>query len=210
MNLRNKISRVLVAGGMRLAWHIAGLKVETNGLENIPEDRAVLFVANHAGMFDIVASYPLMKRPTGYVAKKEVKKIPGLSWWMYFINCVFLNRKDPRKGLKAILKSSEFIKNGVSMFLFPEGTRSKDGKLHEFKDGGFKIATKIVAPIIPVGILGSSAMFEDQFPKVKPGTVTLNFGQPIYTEGLSRSELKTIPEKARQEVAKLIGQDYTV
>lgn len=207
MNARNKISLAIVKWGFKVTWHIAGLKLTVNGYENIPQDQSVLFIGNHTGMFDIVTTYPLMKKPTGYVAKDSIKKVPGLSWWMYFVNCIFLNREDPREGLKSILKASDYIKNGISIFLFPEGTRSKDGKLHEFKDGGFKIATKVGAPIIPVGIKGSSAMFEDQFPKVKPGHITINFGKPIYTSEFSRTELKSVPNLVRQEVAKLSGQE---
>lgn len=207
MDLRNRSSLFFVNCGFKIANFIAGVKLTVKGLENIPKDQAVLFIGNHCSMFDIIITYPLMKRPTGYVAKKEVKKVPGLSWWMYFVNCIFLDRKDPREGLKSILKASDYIKNGVSIFLFPEGTRSKDGKLHEFKDGGFKIATKVGAPIIPVGIIGSAKLFENQFPKIRPSHVTVIFGEPIYTEGLSRSELKEVPANVHQQVAKLIGQE---
>lgn len=208
MDLRNRSSLFFVNCGFKIACSIAGVRLTVKGYENIPENQAVLFVGNHISLFDIIVTYPLMKKPTGFIAKKELKKIPFLSWWMYFVNCIFLDRKDPREGLKAILQASDYIKNGVSIFLFPEGTRSKDGKLHEFKDGGFKIATKVGAPIIPVGITGTSKLFENQFPKIRPAHVTVTFGTPIYTEGLSRSELKEVPALAHQQVADLLGQ-YT-
>lgn len=206
MDLRNRSSLFFVNCGLKTACFIAGVKLTVKGYENIPEDKAVLFIGNHCSMFDIIVTYPLMKRPTGYVAKKEVKKVPFLSWWMYFVNCIFLDRKDPREGLKAILKASEYIQKGISIFLFPEGTRSKDGKLHEFKDGGFKIATKVGAPIIPVGITGTAKLFENQFPKIRPAHVTVTFGKPIYTDCLSRSELKEVPAIVHQQVAELSGQ----
>ena len=110
MDLRNRTSIAIVKWALRVTWRICGVHVEAKGLENVPDDRAVLFVANHRSNFDTVATYPLMKRPTGYIAKKEMKKIPFLSWWMYFANCIFLDRDNPREGLKSILKASEYVK----------------------------------------------------------------------------------------------------
>ena len=131
MDVRNKSSLRFVQWGLRCVSFISGVKIEVKGLENIPEDQAVLFIGNHISLFDIIITYPLMKNYTGYIAKKEIKKVPFLSWWMYFVNCIFLDRSNPRQGLTSILKATDYIKNGISIFLFPEGTRSKDGKLHE-------------------------------------------------------------------------------
>lgn len=206
-NFRDKSSLAYVRFGFRCACAISGVKVNVKGYENIPKDEAVLFVANHASLFDIAVTYPLMERPTGYIAKKELRKIPVLSWLMYFVNCIFLDRKDPREGLKSVLKAADHIKSGVSIFLFPEGTRSKDGKLHEFKDGGMKIATKSQAPIVPVGIIGTADAFEKQFPKIRPTKVTVAFGQPIYTKDMSRSEQKNISNMVHNEVEALLQQN---
>ena len=203
MDLRNKSSLAFVKFGLRGLCFISGCKINVNGFENIPEDQAVLFVSNHQSLFDIITTYPLMKRPTGYVAKKEIRKFPCLSWWMYFVNCIFLDREDPRKGLKSIIHASDMVKSGVSMFIFPEGTRSKDGRIHEFKEGSLKIATKSKSPVIPVGISGTYDIFERQFPKIKPANVTISFGKPIYTSELSRDELKGLTDIVRKEVSRL-------
>lgn len=206
MDARNKSSLAIVKWGLKVIGFISGVKLEVNGLDNIPDDQAVLFVGNHISFFDIIVTYPLMKRPTGYIAKKEIKKVPFLSWWMYFVNCIFLDRKDPRQGLKSVLEASEKIKNGTSIFLFPEGTRSKDGKLAEFKDGGFKIATKAKAPIIPIGIQGTSDILENHFPIIKSGKVIVNFGKPVYTSEMSKAEQKTLPNLVREQVKELSNQ----
>ena len=205
MDMRNRTSLAIVQFGFKCVWLISGVKLTVEGYDNIPDDQAVLFVGNHNSFYDIVITYPLMKRPTGYVAKKEIQKIPFLSWWMYFVNCIFLDRKDPREGLKSVLQAADLIKSGVSVFLFPEGTRSKDGKLHEFKDGGMKIATKSQAPVIPVGITGTPDLFERQFPRIKPAKVKVVFGEPIYTKDMSRAEQKTLAHTVHEEVAKLIA-----
>ena len=88
MNARNKSSLAFVNFGLRIVQLISGVKLEVHGYENIPKDQAVLFVGNHTSFYDIIVTYPLMKRPTGYIAKKEIKKVPFLSWWMYFVNCI--------------------------------------------------------------------------------------------------------------------------
>lgn len=206
MNFRNRSSLAFVNWGLKCVCFLSGVKLQVNGYENIPKDRAVLFVGNHTSYYDIIVTYPLMQRPTGYIAKKEIKKIPFLSWWMYFVNCIFLDRNDPRKGLKSVLNAADMIENGISIFLFPEGTRSKNGKLGEFKDGGFKIATKSKCPIIPVGIQGTADIFENHFPFIKSSKVTVTFGEPIETETLERSDLKLLPEKVKEQVKTLSNQ----
>lgn len=206
MDARNKSSLAIVKWGLKVIGFISGVKLEVNGLDNIPDGQAVLFVGNHISFFDIIVTYPLMKRPTGYIAKKEIKKVPFLSWWMYFVNCIFLDRKDPRQGLKSVLEASEKIKNGTSIFLFPEGTRSKDGKLAEFKDGGFKIATKSKAPIVPVGIQGTSDILENHFPIIKSGKVIVNFGKPVFTSEMSRAQQKSLPDLIKEQVKELSNQ----
>lgn len=147
-----------------------------------------------------------MISPTGYIAKKELEKVPFLSWIMRFVNCIFLDRKDPRNGLKAVLSAADMIKSGISVFLFPEGTRSKTGKMGEFKDGGFKIATKSKAPVVPVGITGTNDILENHFPFIKSGKVIVSFGKPIYTTDMDRAEQKLLPGKAYEQVKNLSNQ----
>ncbi len=186
---------------------IVGVKVTVNGLENIPEDEAVLFIGNHTSYFDIITTYPIMKRPTGFVAKKEIKKIPILPWVMHFVRCLFLDRENPRAGLQTILKAAEYIQDGISIVIFPEGTRSKDGTLGEFKEGSFKIATKAKCPVVPMGIIGTPDVFEKHTPWMKPAKVTINFGKPVSTAEMSRPEMKALPSMIREEVARLSGQE---
>lgn len=206
MDFRNKTSLAFVNWGLKCVWFLSGIKLEVNGEENIPNEQASLFIGNHTSYFDIIVTYPLMKRPTGFISKKEIKKIPCLSWWMYFVNCIFLDRNDPRQGLQSVLKAADMIKKGISIFLFPEGTRSKDGRLGEFKDGGFKIATKAKCPIVPVGIQGTADLFENHVPFIKSSKVIVTFGEPIYTDKMERTEAKKLPETVKKQVKTLSNQ----
>lgn len=185
----------IVQFGFKVVILISGVKLTVIGEENVPDDTAVLYIGNHRSYFDIVLTYARCKRLTGYVAKKEMLKIPLLSTWMKFLHCQFLDRSDIREGLKTILAAIEKIKEGVSIMIFPEGTRSKNEselELLPFHEGSFKIATKSGCPIVPVCINNSSSLFEDQFPRIRPAHVIIEYGKPIYPKELSREDQKFI------------------
>jgi 1-acyl-sn-glycerol-3-phosphate acyltransferase len=173
-------------------------KTQIIGLENIPTDRAVLFIGNHRSMLDVVICGSVIPVPVGFISKIELEKIPLLHMQMKDINCLFLDRSDDRKALKTILKAIELVKGGQSMFIFPEGTRSKEeGKFLPFHAGSFKIATKAKAPIVPVTIVGTGDILEDHFPRIKAAPVVVEFGKPIETAEMGRDEQKELPDRVR-------------
>ena len=104
---------------------ICGVKLTVIGKENIPKDQAVLYVCNHRSYFDIILGYSIMPGLTGYISKDDLEKVPLLNIWMRRLYCLFLNRTDMKQGLKTILKAIEYIKQGVSICIFPEGTRNR-------------------------------------------------------------------------------------
>ena len=175
------------------AIDICGIQTTVIGAENIP-DEPVLYVGNHRSIFDIVVTYPLFPRLTGYVAKKEVEKIPLLATWMRNLNCLFLDRTSTREGLKVILAAIDHVINGISICIFPEGGRNKGEELSilPFKDGALKIATKTNCAIIPMSINNTEAIFEKQFPLVRKTHVVVEFGEPIYPDDLPPEDKKRI------------------
>lgn len=200
----NKIAHQYVKRALKNIIAISGSTVETEGLENIP-DEACLFVGNHTGYFDIMVTETVIPTGVGYVAKDSFSSIPGLSAWMDLIHCLFLNRSDPKEGIKTILKGAEYLKEGYSMLIFPEGTRSKDGQLGEFKGGSLKMAQKAHCPIVPVAISGSSTIFEDNKNlSIKPSTVNVTFGKPIYISQMSRAEQKLILEQIKETIGEIL------
>ena len=122
-------------------------------------------------MLDIVITYSRCQRLTGYIAKDSVNKVPGLRAWMKRLHCEFLRRDDLKQGMKVILSCIDKVKNGISIFIFPEGTRNKNKDdstdIGEFKDGSFKIASKTGCKIVPVAITGTNRIFEDHLPFIK-------------------------------------------
>lgn len=174
---------------------VTGADITIIGHENVPKDQAVLYIGNHRSFFDILLTYVLCPDLTGYVAKKEMEPIPLLSTWMRYLHCLFLNRKDIKEGMKTILTAIEKVKSGISICIFPEGTRNKgtdELELLPFHDGSFKIATKSGCPIIPMAISNSAEIFENHFPKIKPCKVVVEYGKPIYPEELSREDKKRL------------------
>ena len=190
-NAKDRMSYAIVSWALRVVMFISGTKLEVKGLENVPKDRAVLFVGNHRSFFDIVINYSILPPLMGFISKKEIKKVPILCGWMKRMNCLFLDRENIKEGMKTIIAGTEKLKNGISMFIYPEGTRAKaDDEMIEFKEGSFKMAEKSGAPIVPVAINNSSACFEDQFPRIKKAHVIIEYGKPIETSELSKEEKK--------------------
>lgn len=156
-----------------------GTDVHVDGQEKLPEE-AVLFVANHQGLFDILALIGYLGKPLGFVAKKEVQKIPIVSSWMELMHGVFIDRSDRRQSVKAISQGIKNLKNGHSLVIFPEGTRSRGSNLNTFKSGSLRLATKANVPIVPVAIDGTYQMLEEDHGKVKGSTIYMTIQEPIY------------------------------
>ena len=183
----------IVQWGFRVILAIGGVKITVIGKENMP-DEAALYVGNHRSYFDILLMYVQCKRLTGFVAKDSIGKVPSLRVWMRYLYCLFLDRKDIKQGMKTILQAIEYVKQGVSICIFPEGTRNDGEELSmlPFKEGSFKIALKTGCPIVPVSINNSAEIFENHLPKLRKTHVVMEYGKPIYPKDLTRDEQKII------------------
>lgn len=205
MDLKNRSSLAIVNWAFRCVIFLAGVKVTALGEENIPKDTAVLYAGNHRSFFDIVLTYVRVPRPTGYVAKKEMEKVPLLSVWMKNLHCLFLDRDNIKEGLKTILLGVEKAKSGISICIFPEGTRNRiPDTFLPFHEGSFKIAEKADIPVIPMTINNSAAVFEEHFPKIRRAKVVIEYGRPIYIKDLPKEEKKFVGAK----VQKIIEETY--
>ncbi len=191
--VKDRSSLAIVNWAFRWCLRIAGTKVIAIGEENIPKDTAVLYVGNHRSFFDILVTYVRVPRPTGYISKKEMLKWPLLNIWMKNLHCLFLDRENIKEGLKTILTAVDKVKNGISICIFPEGTRNKEADTFlPFHEGSFKIAEKGDVPIIPMTIVNSAAIFENQFPRIKKTTVVVEYGKPIYVKELDKDTKKSL------------------
>lgn len=207
-NARDYSSLRIVQWGFKIILKITGVKTTVIGEENIP-DEAVLFVGNHRSFFDILLTYSRCKRLTGYIAKGEMEHIPLLSTWMKYLYCLFLNRENPKEGLKTILQAIDYVKKGISICVFPEGTRNKGEELSmmPFRDGAFKIATKTNCAIIPISLNHTSAIFEDQFPCIRKAHVIIEYGKPIYPNDLAPEDKKRIAKYCQNIIRETIHRN---
>lgn len=195
----------MVQGAFKLILKVTGARVRIIGEEHVPTDQAVLYIPNHKSFFDILLTYSRTPRLTGYVAKKEMEKIPLLSTWMSRLHCLFLDRQNMKEGLKTILQGIELIKSGVSICIFPEGTRNKTfDRILPFKEGSMKMAEKTGCPIIPIAITNSAEIFENHFPKIKPCDVIVEYGEPIYPKELSKEEKKFLGAYCQKKIEEML------
>ena len=188
--------------------NIIGMNLVIKGKENIPNEPCV-FIGNHTSILDIPVILYSTERQVGFVSKKEVLKTPILSYWLPKGKCIALDRQNPRNAIKSINDGVKNIKRGYSMTIFPEGTRSLDGKPLPFKKGSLKLAIKAKVPIVPVTIDAAFTSFEKN-KKFKPSTVNVIFDKPIETESLTKDEEKTLAEDIRKIIICNLREEFRV
>lgn len=198
----------IVQWGFRRILKMAGVRATVIGEENVP-DEAVLFVGNHRSYFDILLTYSRCKNLTGYIAKKEMLRYLTLTVWMKRVYCLFLDRSNAKAGMKTIVKAVEYIRNGISICIFPEGTRNPGEELSmlPFKDGALKIATKTGCPIVPISMNNTAEIFENHFPKVKKTHVVIEYGKPIYPNELDNETKRHIGDYVENIIRETIHKN---
>lgn len=198
----------IVQWGLKCVAFISGVKLTVIGEENVPRDEPVLYIGNHRSFFDVVVTYSRCPGLTGYIAKDGVNKVPIFRIWMKRLHCIFLKRDDMKEGLKVILKAIEYVKSGISICIFPEGTRNKDRdnptSLLPFKEGSFKIASKTGCKIVPMALIGTANILENHFPWIHSTDIKLIYGEPIDVSALDKDQQKHVGAYCQTVVDELI------
>lgn len=183
----------------------AGVKVHVEGSENLDLNGTYILTSNHQGWFDIFAALGYFPIPFSWLAKEELFKIPVLGRAMLNTGYIPIDRTDHKKALISMNQAAEKIRQGTSVFIFPEGTRSPDGVIKEFKKGGFVLAAKSQQPIVPISISGSHRILPKNSWKVQPGRIKMNICEPVIatgTDGKSRDLLLyTVREAIRSNLS---------
>jgi len=201
-NLPHRVARIW--GKIQL--RSAGSPVSISGLENIDRHQSYILVSNHQSTFDIFALLGYLPIQFRWIAKAELFRIPFLGWAMTRIGYIPIERDSPKKAYRSMLAAAEAVKRGVSVIIFPEGTRSPDGKLQPFKKGLFLIALKSQAPILPITIQGTAAIMTKGDWRTRPGRVWITVGRPIETAGIPPEREADLSRQVRETVEKNLSR----
>lgn len=183
----------------RLILATTGVRVTVEGVETLDPHQSYVFAANHQSIYDIpivFASIPFQLR---IVAKQSLGRIPFMGWHLYRAGHLLVDRRNP--GADIVQKMARLVREGSSLIVFPEGTRSVDGQLGRFKKGSFLVALGANLPIVPITIEGSRHVMQKGRLMVRPGHVRLTVHAPIPTEGLRRDEVPALADRVRTVVA---------
>ena len=207
--LSQRFSTVCFRCFAHVAVGLSGVDLTVLGEENLPpKDEAVLFISNHRSDYDTPIFLHLTRgRLVGFVAKKEIKKVPVFGIWMKLIGCLFLDRSDVRQGLKVIMKVCDRIESGTSMWICPEGTRSRSDEMLPFHEGSFKPAKKTGCFIVPVSIAGSADMLENHMPWIRRTHVILEYGKPFRVTELSKEDQRAVGAYTHSVIEEMVKKN---
>ncbi|KAA0258077.1 1-acyl-sn-glycerol-3-phosphate acyltransferase [Deferribacter autotrophicus] len=165
-------------------------KYEVKGIENIDFTKNYIVMGNHLSYFDIFLVFVALKDKIVFMAKKELFSIPFFGTVLKRMDFIPVDRENPREAMKSLIEASKKLKEGDSILVFPEGTRSEDGKLLEFKQGGFILAKRAGLDILPFAIRGTNNVLKKNSLKIRPfQKISITFLPPVSSEGKKINEL---------------------
>ncbi|MGN7726911.1 lysophospholipid acyltransferase family protein [Luteimonas sp. 22616] len=160
----------------------AGARLQVTGLERVDWSRNHVFVANHQSTIDICALFRAIPVPLHFLLKQEMTRVPFVGWYAKAMGMVFIDRSNRRAAVAFLRQSTELVRAGGNLCIFPEGTRSRSGIVAEFKGGAFQAAIDAGVDVVPVAIAGSGAvLYPEGFFHVRPGVIRVSFGAPLPT-----------------------------
>jgi 1-acyl-sn-glycerol-3-phosphate acyltransferase len=197
---------VLWVGRNWIRWCLAtcGVEVEARGLEGVPQPCVAM--CNHQSVFDIAALVHTFPHPLWrFVAKRELLRIPFFGWALALANQIIIDRGDNEKAVRSLKRAAQRVRNGENVLIFPEGTRSSDAILHDFKSGGFHLAIESGVPIVPVTVSGSHRITPKRSLRIESGRVLIRYGKPIPTDSLDIEDRNDLKKRVREAI--LAGYD---
>jgi 1-acyl-sn-glycerol-3-phosphate acyltransferase len=194
---------VIWIGRRWVGWifRTCGIRVEAEGLEHVDPRRPYVFMSNHQSVLDVGAIVLTLPTSWRFVAKRELTWIPFFGWAIALGGHVVIDRGRHARAVASLKRAAERVRNGVSVIIFPEGTRSEDGELQPFKSGGFHLAIDAQVPILPVTVSGSLPLTPKGSLRVESGRVRVRYGKPIETRGLGPEQREALKERVREAIA---------
>lgn len=188
-----------------ILW-VSGVKVRISGLQNVEPGVPRVYMTNHQSFFDIFALLAYIPVDFKFILKQELMKIPLFGPAMRRAGYIGIEREDPRKAVKGMKEAAQKIRGGVSVVMFPEGTRGVDGKLLPFKRGGFNLALKSGCDIVPVAISESYRIVPKGSLKINKGSFDIHIGEPISVKGYNRKNINQLMDRVREVIQCLMEE----
>jgi 1-acyl-sn-glycerol-3-phosphate acyltransferase len=186
---------------------LAGARVEVEGVERLPRDEAMILAVNHQSWFDIVALFGALPVSLRFVAKKEISRVPLFAQAIRAAGHVFLDRKNRAKAVTSMREAGVRMREqGLSMALFPEGTRSPDGRLLPFKKGSFVLAIETGATMLPVAMDGGRLIMPKGRLRILSGRVRIRCGEPIPLAGLTKDDRDAVLEATEDQISAMLSE----
>jgi 1-acyl-sn-glycerol-3-phosphate acyltransferase len=187
----------------RLIARTAGARVRAHGLEHIEQGVSYVFLSTHQSYMDIPAMLGYLPAQLRIAAKKVLFKIPFMGWHLTRAGHIPIDRSSTQRAVASMQRAATYLqRDGICAFVFPEGTRSRDGVLHDFKKGGFKLAIQAQVPVVPVTIIGSRQVLPCNSIIFRPGPIEMYVDPPIPTAGLTDDDIETLMNAVRAAMAK--------
>lgn len=183
------------------------VRVEINGLDRIHKEKPSIYIPNHLSFFDIFALLAYLAVDFKFIFKEEIMRVPILGWAIRKAGYISIARSSPAKARRTFRQALDMIKNGTSLVIFAEGTRSKDGHLQPLKRGAFQLAMSSGSPIVPVAIKGSNKIMPKGSFKVRKGSITIQLGRPISTTNYNSKTMPDLIEKVTGCLRKMLEEE---
>jgi len=185
----------------KIILRVCGICVTVRGRKNVNPEAPRIYMCNHQSFFDIWTLLAFLPVDFKFILKQELMKIPLLGPAMIRAGYIGIERKDPRKAVKSIALAAQRIRDGASVLIFPEGTRSPDGRLQSFKRGGFNLAFKSGCDIVPVVINGSHRIATKGSLRINKGAYSLHIGEPISLTDYGKKDIQRLMDKVHDAIA---------